>query len=339
LRAAVLRDQREVRIEEVTRPSPGPGEVLVRVKSTAICGTDLSIWAGKMRATLPLIPGHESAGEVVEAGPGVTGLGPGDRVVLNPILFCRRCHLCLTGRPNLCENGGLMGREGPGSFAEYVVAEDYRCHKLPDSIGYDDATTLIVLGSVFLGQERVRIAPGTSVAVIGQGVSGLLHTRLAKLSGGNPVVGLSRSQWKLDLALQYGADLVVNSATEDAGEAVRKATGGRGAEVVIESVGSPATLRQAMEMVRVGGVVLAYGVGPASMDGFDAFTLYFKELTVLGSRAMTPSTIDAAIRAVDTGCVDLTPIVTHRFSLAELQSAFEYADKPGARTMRVVVRI
>ena len=160
--------------------------MLVRVKATAICGTDVGIYKGDVETRLPVIQGHESTGVVAELGVGAQGLEMGDRVVLNSVVFCRHCAFCFSGRVNLCPNGGLMGREMDGTFAEYVAVPDVNAIKMPECISFEDGTTLIALATVFQAHTKLQITPGQSVAVIGQGAAGLLHTRLSVLSGASP---------------------------------------------------------------------------------------------------------------------------------------------------------
>lgn len=328
---------RDLRIEDVDPPQPGPGQALVRVRATAICGTDVGIYAGKSLAKLPLIPGHESAGTVAGLGPGAGGLSVGDRVVLNPLVFCLRCAYCLAGKPSLCLRGGLMGRERPGTFAEFVVVEDYRCHKLPESVSYDDATSLVLLSTVLAGQRAARVRSGMSVAVIGLGPAGMLHIRLARLSGAHPVIGISRSRWKLELGRRYGADATIEGG--DAAGEVLERTGGIGVDVAIECAGKAETLRQAMEMARPGGTVLAFGILPSRLEDFDGFDLYYKELSLIGTRAMSPADFGKSIELVERQAIDLGPIVTQRYPLERLKEALDAAEKASRDALRVVVEI
>ncbi|MCE5283595.1 MAG: alcohol dehydrogenase catalytic domain-containing protein [Deltaproteobacteria bacterium] len=339
MKAAVLRGPYDLRVEEVPRPKVLPGHVVVKVKATAICGTDVGIYKGKVvPPRMPVIQGHESTGEVVEVGPGVTDLRVGDRVVLNSIIFCRRCPACYAGRVNLCPNGGLMGREVDGTFAEYVAVPDYNCIKIPDSISYEDGTSLIALATVFRSHDKIRINPGDTVAVIGQGAAGLLQTRLSVISGAEPVFAWSRSQWKLDIAERFGAR-VINAGQVDPVKAVKEATDGAGVDVAIESIGSSATLHQAMEVVRPGGTVLFFGIAPASLDDFNGYAMYYKELKIVGSRGMAPVDFHMGIKVVQSGKVDLHSLITHRFDLDHVKDALELVDKRPGDALRVVVRI
>ena len=338
MKAAVLRAPYELRIEDVPRPVVPRGHVLVRVKATAICGTDVGIYTGKVAVRLPVIQGHESTGVVPEVGEGAKDLEVGDRVVLNAVVFCRHCAFCYSGKVNLCPNGGMMGREVDGTFAEYVCVPDFNAIRIPDSISHEDGTSLIALATVFQAHEKLSITPGQSVAVIGQGPAGLLQTRVSVVSGAEPVFAISRSQWKLDVAEGFGATPIVSGAVDPVA-AVIEATGGVGADIVVESVGSGSTLRQAMQMVRPGGTVLCFGIMPVQVDAFDGYAMYFKELRLFGSRGMTPNNLASAIAIVESGRLDLRPFITHRFGLEQTKEALDLVARESGKTLRVVVSV
>ena len=336
--AAVLSAPYQLNIENVPKPEVKDGHVLVAIAATAVCGTDVGIYKGKVAVRLPVIQGHESTGRIVEVGRDVKDLKVGDRVVLNSVIFCRHCMFCYSGKVNLCPNGGLMGREVDGTFAEFVAVPDFNAIKIPDSISDEDGTSLIALATVFLSHEKIRIIPGDTVAIIGQGAAGLLHTRIAALSGAASVYAISRSNWKLDIAEKYGG-IPINACTQDPVQAIRNATEGIGADVVIESVGSGETLRQAMEIVRPGGTVLCFGISQDNLESFNGYAMYYKELKLVGSRGMTPSSFMRAIKTVDTGKLDLKPLITHRFKLNETKEALDIVDKRPGEVLRAVVNI
>lgn len=337
MKAAVLRAPYQLQIEDVPKPEVKPGYVLVNVKASAICGTDVGIYKGKIASKLPIIQGHESTGQIVEVGEGVTDLKVGDRVVLNSSIMCRHCSFCYSGHGNICPNGGLLGREVEGTFAEYVAVPDVNAIKIPDCISFEEGTNLIALATVFLSHEKVSIMPGESVAVIGQGAAGLLQTRVSVLSGAAPVFAVTRSQWKLDIAEQYGA-IPVNAGKVDPVKYIMEATGGRGVDLAIESVGSSATLRQAMEIVKPGGTVLFFGIAPASLDNFNGYAMYYKELKLVGSRGMSHRAFELAIKAVESGKLDGKPLITHRFPLDNVKDALDLVDQKPGDVLRAVIQ-
>ena len=337
-RAAVLTAPR--RLELVARPTPvaRAGEALVRVAATAVCHTDLEIYTGRHPGVrLPRVMGHEAAGVVEAVGPGVASLRAGQRVILNPIIACGACDSCARGRGNLCRNAGLFGREMDGSLAEHVVLPEAYLYPLPDHLALATATLIETLATVRHAQVRARIGAGESVVVLGQGAAGLLHTQLAKLAGAGPVIAVSRSPAKLALARRMKADAVVDASQEALVAAVRAATAGRGADVVIDAAGAPALLAPALEMLAPGGTLLVYGISHRPVPDFTTYPLYFKELTLYGSRALTPEDVGPAIALVAGGAVDLEGFITATYPLERVAAAFEdYERAPGA-ILRLVI--
>lgn len=336
--AAVLQAPR--RLELVARPTPVArrGEAVVRIAATAVCHTDLEIYTGRHPGVrLPVVMGHEATGVVEAVGDGVVRVQPGQAVLLNPIIACGACDSCARGHGNLCRNAGLFGREMDGSLAEHVVLPESYLYPLPAHVPLAAATLIETLATVRHAQERARIAPGESVVVLGQGVAGLLHTQLAKLSGACPVVAVSRSPWKLELARRRHADRVVNSTHEDAIAAVREATGGRGADVVIDAAGDPALIAPAIEMLAPGGRLVVYGISHRPVPDFTTFPLYFKELTLYGSRALTPGDFAPAIDLVASGAVDVDGFITASYPLERVAAAFEEYERSADSVLRLVI--
>jgi 2-desacetyl-2-hydroxyethyl bacteriochlorophyllide A dehydrogenase len=224
-----------------------------------------------------------------------------------------------------------------GSLAEHVVLPESYLYPLPAHVPLAAATLIETLATVRHAQERARIAPGESVVVLGQGVAGLLHTQLAKLSGACPVVAVSRSPWKLELARRRHADRVVNSAHEDAIAAVREATAGRGADVVVDAAGDPTLIAPAIEMLAPGGRLLVYGISHRPVPDFTTFPLYFKELTLYGSRALTPGDFAPAIDLVASGAVDVDGFITASYPLERVAAAFAEYERSADSVLRLVI--
>ena len=339
MKAAVLRRPLQISVEDVPKPPVGSREVLVNIRATAVCGTDVGIYTGKNPVPLPLIMGHETTGEIVEIGSGVTRVHVGEAIVIDPTISCGTCYLCRMGRSNLCEAGGLMGRESQGSYAEFAAVPESRVYRLPKDISYEDGTTLVALFTVVSGQRKLPFLAGSSMAILGMGVTGLLHLQLAKLSGASPVIVTSRSPWKLDLARRFKADIIINAKEGDPIEGVKRATHGRGVDVAIESAGSVETIRQSLKMARPGGMVLQYGIAAKSMDGLDLYPLYYRELTVIGSRAFTSRDLEVALELVGAGGIDLEPFVTHRFSLEKIAEGLEFVQGHPGDVLRAVIQV
>ena len=339
MKAAVMHDANNIVFEEVPKPSPEKGELLVRIRATRVCATDVNMYRGRMPgAFLPRILGHEPAGEVAEVGEGVSGFNPGDRVAIDPLVYCGKCYFCRIGMNNLCENGGLMGREANGSFAEYAIITPERAMKIPDSMSFDVACFMEAVGSVYRGQCKARLLePGASVVVLGVGSIGMIQAQFAKLAGANPVIGVSRSQWKLNLALQLGADVVINANKEDIVEALRRLTSHGGADVVIEAAGVPATIQQSYHLVRPGGEIIQYGIGPSSVDNINTYLQYYKEITVYGVRAFTYSEFSVSVKFLENPNIRIDPIITHRLPLERTVEGLELSEKQPGKVLGIVI--
>src|SRR5436309_8821828 len=253
----VLRAPSDLVEDEVARPQPAAGQVLVRITHSGVCGTDYKIFSGSIPVPYPLIPGHEMAGEVVDVGPdvgrvppssgamrvgpGVTRVGPGsdlspgERVIIDPETYDGTCFYCSKGLTNLCPNGTLIGRDVNGGFAEYLQVPVTQVHRLPDSIDDETAPMIQVLTTCLHAQRQVDTFPGDTVVVLGLGVTGQLHVQLAKARGAR-VIGITRSAEKRAMAEKLGADLTI-AGGDEAVQKVREATEGRGAELTIETTG------------------------------------------------------------------------------------------------------
>ncbi|MGH8691407.1 MAG: zinc-dependent alcohol dehydrogenase [Burkholderiales bacterium] len=320
------------------KPRPGPGEVLVRTAATAVCHTDLSIYTGAHPGVrYPVVMGHESTGVVDAVGEGVTNLSTGRHVIINPIIACGHCDPCMRGAGNLCRNAGLFGREVEGSLSEYVKLPSQYLYELPAGLSLEKATLIETLATVRHAQSRAGLAKGESVVVLGQGTGGLLHTRLAVLTGASPVIAVSRTRWKLEMAERMGAMHVVAASAIDAVEEVKRLTGGKGADVVIDAAGGAEALQAALAMLRPGGRFSAYSISHEPVHGFSTFPLYFGEFSLIGSRALTAADMAPSIALVASGSVDVDGFISAKYPLAATAEAFkEYENNPG-RILRIVI--
>lgn len=307
------------RLEVVERDVPdGPG-ALVKIERVGICGTDVKVFTGKIPAPYPLTMGHEAVGIIEE--PGALGLfAPGDRVLIDPAVACGHCDLCRAGRVHICRNGGLLGRDAHGVFADYARVPEERLLAVPDSIEAEATGLLQVLGTTIHAQRAVSIFPGDTVSIIGLGVSGLLMVQLLKARGAT-VIGITRSQWKLDLAAELGADAVAQP--DAARDLVHEMTDGRGVDIGLEAAGTEGTLAETIELTRTGGEILVFGTLTGGSNGLPYYQFYHKELTIHNPRAAQPTDYERGILLAANGTLELGPIVTHRFGLAEAGDAFD----------------
>jgi 2-desacetyl-2-hydroxyethyl bacteriochlorophyllide A dehydrogenase len=222
-------------------------------------------------------------------------------------------------------------------MSELVTLPSQYVHPLPDTLPLASATLIETLATVLHAQQRLALKAGESVVVLGQGTTGLLHTRLAVLAGADPVIAVSRTAWKLDVAKRMGAHHTVDVAAEKAVDEVLRLTGGYGADVVIDTAGGRDTLQAGLDMLRPGGRLSPYAVSHECCSGFTTFPLYYKEVSIIGSRALAPEDMEPAIELVASGKVDVAGFVSETYPLARAAEAFkEYERNPG-RVLRIVI--
>jgi 2-desacetyl-2-hydroxyethyl bacteriochlorophyllide A dehydrogenase len=305
-------------VVDILPPPDGHGAV-VAVQRMGLCGTDLSILRGNRPITYPRVLGHELVGRVVREGP--RGVVPeGTRVLIDPAIACGRCRDCLADRANLCANGGLIGRDVDGGFTELVAVDEDRLLPVPAAYPVESAVSLQVLGTCVHAQGAVSVFPGQTAVVIGLGVSGLLLLQLLRARGAR-VVGVTRSDWKRALGERFGAAAVVPPDRAD--EAVRDLTAGAGAGIVVEAVGTVATLNQAIALAANGGHIVMFGtIAGVGGQGLDHYRIYHRELTLHGTRAALRRDYERGIALAAAGVVDLAALATHEFPLARAREAF-----------------
>ena len=320
MRAAVVSTEPTLSIQDVPEPAAADGRALVAVRRGGICGTDVKVATGLMPISRPVILGHEIVGTVVRAG--ARGLVPeGQRVLLDPVTSCGHCDRCHAKQPNLCRNGGLMGRDEDGGFAEFVAVDELQLHPLPDAIPDDEALLLQVTGTCVHAQTLLAPFPGDTAVVIGLGVSGLIHLQLLQQRGVKTVIGVTRSQWKRDLGEQMGA--TATAAPDDAQALVDELTEGRGADLVIEAAGNAHTVRQSIELAGAGGTILGFGLVTATEIAAPFLQWYLKELTIVNSRAAGAWDYERTIRLAAAGRLNLRPLLSRTYPFDEVIAAVD----------------
>jgi len=331
--AARLHGPRDMRVERVPLPpEPGPGEVLLRVTVTTICGSDLHTYLdariGDTDLQSPLVLGHEFAGVVVAVGPDARDgnnapLHPGQRVAVDPSMPCGRCEFCEKGHPNLCDRLHFCGLwPDDGSLREYMIMPARSCFPVPDSINDIEAALLEPLGIAIHAVDLAKLKVEESVAILGAGPIGLMILELAKLSGAHPIFVTERLPWRIALARRYGADTVINIEEADPVQAIMKATDGRGVDVVFEAAWGAEAVAQAAEMACLGGRLVLVGIPSDDVMTMRASAARRKGLTIKMCRRMK-HTYPRAIRLAEQRKVDLMSMVTHHFPLAQVAKAFE----------------
>jgi L-iditol 2-dehydrogenase len=326
--AAVLYGKENLRVEPVAVPKIGAGDLLVRVRAALTCGTDVKVFQRGYHARMivpPAVFGHELAGDVVELGEGVTKFACGQRVVAANSAPCHDCYYCRRGLENLCEN--LLFNNG--AYAEYIRIParivEKNTYAIPSHVGYQDAALAEPLACVLRGIEETGIQPGDSVAVIGLGPIGQMFVRMAKLAGAR-VIALGRRQSQLDRAAKLGAEEVIEVVEPaEAVSAVRALTGGRGAEIAIEAVGTPVTWEMAAHMLRRGGTVNFFGGCPSDARvTLETSLLHYSEITCKASFHHTPGHIQRALQIISDGSVTAQDFVKGQEPLKNMLEVMRY---------------
>jgi len=321
--------------EDVPDPAvTDPTDAIVRVDAVTICGTDLHILGGDVPAvTDGRILGHEAVGTVVEVGPGVQTLAPGDRVLVSCITSCGRCRYCREGSYSQCLGGGgwILGHLIDGTQAELVRVPfaDNSTHRIPDGVSDEQMLMLadILPTSYEVGVLNGRVKPADTVVVIGAGPIGLAAILAAKLLSPSHIVAVDLADSRLDAAREFGADVTLNGGRDDVAAVVRELTGGLGADVTIEAVGIPQTFEQAVDLVRPCGHVANVGVHgtPATLH---LENIWIRNLTITTGLVDTRST-PTLIGLVASGRLDTSPMITHRFTLDRFEEAYDVFSRAG----------
>lgn len=342
MKAGVLRAPDVLACEAVDDPKPGRGDLVVRVRAATVCGTDIRIFRGRKTAGVryPSILGHEFAGEIVDTG-GRAEYRPGEAVCVCPAIACGHCPRCLRGHENICENLIAVGYQLDGAFAEYIripsrAVENGNVFRLPDGLAPERAALVEPLACVMNGQELAGVGLGDRVAILGSGPIGLLHVKLARLSGASRIIVSDPNPLRRAAAIAAGADVVVDPATEDVRAAVRSATGGEGADRVIVAIGVPALADQALGLARPrGGVSLFAGFSTGEKATVDVNAIHYDELKVTGAFGLTRRQFASSLDAIASGRLDVGPLITHRFALEDVTTALAAAEQGGA--LKVVI--
>jgi L-iditol 2-dehydrogenase len=324
MRAAVYYNNHDVRLEEVPRPEIGPGEMLVRIEASGICGSDVLEWYRLSRA--PLVLGHEIAGQVAAVGDGVSAYQLGDRVAVAHHVPCNPCRYCLSGRHTMCPTLWQTNFD-PGGFAEYVrlpaINVDRGVFRLPDSLSYEEATFIEPLACVLRGQRRAGVAAGSSVLVIGCGIAGLLHVKLARAMGAARIMATDIVDFRRQAALFMGADAAIEPG-DDMAAAVRRLNGDCLADTVILGTGAMPAMVQGLAAVERGGTVLFFAPAApqATLPVPVNDILWRRDVTLTTSYAGSPADYAAALTLISSGRVTVADLITHRLPLSGAGEGF-----------------
>jgi len=340
MRTAMYYNNRDVRLEEVPTPIIGPGELLVKIIASGICGSDVMEWYRLHKA--PLILGHEIAGQVVEVGAGVKGFAVGDRVVATHHVPCFTCHYCRRGHETVCETLLSGTHFDPGGFCEYVrlpvINVDRGTWKIPDTLDYDAATFVEPLACILRGQQTARLAPGDSVLVLGSGLAGLLHVSLAKATGAGLIGATDLSPFRLATAERFGAATTF-AADLDVAALFRERNGGRGADLVIVCTSARPAFEQAFATVAKGGTILFFAPTMAGVELPVSINEIFwrRDVTFATTYAGSPADCVTALKLIAQGRVPVAEMISHRLPLAEAGFGFKLTAE-GQDSLKVIIR-
>jgi threonine dehydrogenase-like Zn-dependent dehydrogenase len=325
-------------VKDVPTPKPGPSEVIVQIKATGVCYTDMSIldghYKGRKPVPIPMVMGHEGAGIIAEVGREVSSLEVGQRVGFEALTGCGRCYNCRMGSKNLCTDWNHIGITYDGSFAEYMAISADVVHPLPDNVEFADAALLEPLSLVVRSIEHVQPGIGESAVIVGPGAVGLLHLQALAAAGVAKliVVGLDADKMRFEIAEKLGATHIVNASHGDPVETVLDFTDGRGGDIVIETASSPKVWDFLLDIVATKGRISPFGLYPES--NFKPLALIRKGVTIYGDVALVQRHFIRAIRWLQSGKVSPRTLATNRYALEQAQEAFEaFKNKEAVRCL------
>jgi 2-desacetyl-2-hydroxyethyl bacteriochlorophyllide A dehydrogenase len=320
MKAVFINDVRSLEVKDVDIPEIAANEVLVKVKASGICGTDVHVYEGEVPiATLPVIPGHEFCGVAEAVGEKITDVSAGDRVAIEPNLFCGQCHFCRTSKKHFCVNWAAVGLTRNGGFAEYCAVPRQAIYKMEDSLEFKDGAFFEPTACVLHGIERSQVKAGDTVVMMGAGSIGLIYVQALHAFGIKNIVTCDIDDNKLAVAKSLGADLTLNPQNDDIVKEVKDLTNGLGAESVIDAAGAAQTLTMAFDLVQNCGTIVVFGV-PAEtlMLPVKMYDIYRREISVIGSFT-NPYTNEQALKIMATGRIKYDQILTHSISLDEVE--------------------
>jgi L-iditol 2-dehydrogenase len=329
MKAVVLQGTKKMELLDWNYPIPASHEVVVKVKSCGICGTDQHIYhghPGSAEVHPPIVLGHELAGEVVEVGAEVMNLQIGDRVSIDPNIYCGICEYCRSNRAHLCNHLQAIGVTRDGGMGEYCAVPAANCYRIPDQMKYEEAALVEPLGCVLHGFKKINLSSLSKVLIIGGGFIGQLFLQLVKNQRVQSVLVSEPAENKKDLLYKLGADEVIHPSR----------AAGLEADVVIECVGRPESMELAVQSAAKGGQVLLFGVAaPETKISVSPFEIFSKELTIKGS-FVNPYTHEEAIALIAKKVVEVESLISHRFTVEELTAVM--ADFSNLKVSKAIIK-
>ena len=335
----VMTQPKNIIFREIAVPEPGPDQVLVKIKKIGICGSDIHVYHGTHPYTsYPVTQGHEVSGEIVKLGEYVKDLSVGQRITIEPQVFCGRCYPCLHGKYNLCEHLKVMGFQTTGTASEYFAVDASKVTPLPEGMSFSEGAMMEPLAVTVHAAKRFPDLKGAKTVVLGCGPIGILLAQSLKALGADKVLVTDISDTRLELAKSVGADYAVNTLHRDFGEAMLEAYGPDKADVIFECAGSDITMEQAIQNARKGSMIVLVAVF-GKRASVDLAKLNDSELDLNTSMMYRHEDFVDAIRLVNEGKILLKPLETAHFAFADYQNAYEYIDNNRETTMKVLIDV
>ena len=329
----------KIEFREVAIPSIGEDQVLVKIKRIGICGSDIHVYHGEHPYTsYPVTQGHEVSGRIVEVGSHVQTLKAGQRVTIEPQVFCGKCYPCRHGKYNLCENLKVMGFQTVGTASEYFAVDASKITPLPESMDYDDGAMIEPLAVTVHAAKRFADIKGAKVTILGAGPIGILLAQSVKACGADKVLITDISDSRLELARQAGADYVANTRSSDLGEIMTRCFGPDKADVIYDCAGNDITINSAIQNARKGSTIILVAVF-AKMANADLAKLNDSELDLNTSMMYRHEDYVDAINFVKQGKIRLKPLQSAHFAFRDYQEAYRYIDNNRENTMKVIVDV
>jgi 2-desacetyl-2-hydroxyethyl bacteriochlorophyllide A dehydrogenase len=320
MQAVVFSEPEKMEVTTVPDPTCGPDDVIVRVAACGICGTDLHIFHDEYYSTFPLIAGHEFCGVIAEVGKNVRDHRPGERVCVDPNLYCGECSFCRNLQANQCLNLKAVGVDRDGAFAEYVAVPARACYRLPDTLSDTQGAFVEPVSCVIQAMTRLRLWPGDEALIFGAGPMGLLLTQAMRHSGASRVVVVEKQAQRLELASRLGATATVLAGPDQDKELLEMAP--LGFAVVIDATGIPAVIEKSFDYLKPRGQYLQFGVAPkGAAISVRPYDIFKNDWTIIGSFALC-YTFQPAIAWLSTGVVDVRPLVSHTVPLSQFPQVF-----------------
>ena len=319
MQAVVFEAPGKINIKDIPEPQAGKEDVLVKVKAAGLCGTDLHVYKGDFIASYPIVPGHEFSGEIISAGADVEGFKPGDRVCVDPCVYCGKCDFCKSDRENFCRDFRAYGLHFNGGFEE-LVSVSYRNAYQIGSLSFEEGAMIEPLSCAIHGIKRIGLRAGDEVLIFGCGPIGLMLMQVCKKSGASRVIMADVSRKKLETAERLGAGAaLLNNGGFEAG---LKKLFPFGADVVIDATGIPQVVQNMSAHVKDAGKLLFFGVCPPdSRISINPYEVYKRELTIYGTFSLLHD-FPSAIKLLQSGSIDVRSLASHQFSLSEFMQGF-----------------